>query len=175
MNNHILETPNLFVKLFTFDDTSFIRTLTNTEGWLSFIGDKNIRSDEDACRYLETGPMQSYRENGYGLWRVSMKPDDVPIGMCGFVRRKGLPGPDIGFAFMPGFTGKGYAIEAVTAVITYGFAALNLDKILAITMKENTRSINLLQKAGLRYTRDIMVAGQHGEEELMLFSLDRST
>ncbi len=69
----ILETERLVLQEFSVDDAEFILTLLNTPGWLEYIGDKNVRSVEDAVNYLENVPIKSYRENGFGLWLTILK------------------------------------------------------------------------------------------------------
>ena len=44
-------------------DTEFIIQLLNSPGWLKFIGDRNVKTEDDAKAYLENGPLTSYREN----------------------------------------------------------------------------------------------------------------
>ncbi|MGB5850101.1 MAG: hypothetical protein WBH40_16555, partial [Ignavibacteriaceae bacterium] len=63
----ILETERLVLQELSIDDAEFILTLLNTPAWLEYIGDKNVRTIEDAVNYLENGPIKSYKENGFGL------------------------------------------------------------------------------------------------------------
>lgn len=165
---NILETEHLFLREFTEADTDFIIKLLNTPGWLEFIGDRNVRTTEEAAGYLLNGPIRSYRENGFGLCMVVHKDDNIPIGMCGLIRRDSLDHVDIGFALMPEYAGKGYAYEIASATMKYGFESLKLDKIVAITSANNTRSISLLNKLGLRFEKMITLPGDG--EPLMLFS-----
>jgi RimJ/RimL family protein N-acetyltransferase len=88
--------------------------------------------------------------------------------MCGLIKRDYLPQPDIGFAFLPAFTGKGYAFEAATATIAYAKEILHLPTILAITLPTNLKSIHLLNKIGLQFSNMVTEPGAQGE--LMLFS-----
>jgi RimJ/RimL family protein N-acetyltransferase len=161
----ILETERLRLRQFTFDDTKFIVELLNSPGWIEFIGDRNIKTEERAIQYLQNGPMKSYLENGYGLSLVETK-NGQPIGMCGIIRRATLEYPDIGFAFLQKSTGKGYAYEIATATLNYAINNLKLSKILAITVPHNTRSIRLLEKIGMRFVKRF--TNENGEE-LFLF------
>jgi len=163
----ILETERLVLRQFELTDARFIVELVNTPGWLEFIGDRNIRTEVAAINYLENGPMKSYRENGFGLSMVELK-DETPIGMCGILRRDTLENPDIGFSFLPEFMGKGYAFEIANATINYAKDHLNLKTILAITVPNNKRSRQLLEKIGLKFTKTIYTPIDN--EELMLFS-----
>jgi RimJ/RimL family protein N-acetyltransferase len=165
---YIFETERLRLRAFTKDDTKFIIELVNSPGWLKFIGDRNIRSEEQAKNYLENGPMKSYRENGFGLSMVETKDGRIKIGMCGIIKRDNLKNPDIGFAFLPQFTGQGYAFEIANATLTYATEILKLPAICAITVIDNERSIKLLEKIGLKFIRHFTFP--HEDEELMLYS-----
>ena len=164
----IFETDRLLLREFTESDADFIVELLNSPGWLEFIGDRNVKSSEQARDYLNNGPIKSYKDNGYGLSIVILKVENVPIGMCGILKRDYLENPDIGFAFLPQYAGKGYAFEVASATIKYAKEVLHLDKILAFTVPENKRSIKLIEKIGLRFNKYITIPND--TEELMLFS-----
>ena len=163
----ILETERLILRQFELTDAKFIIELVNTPGWIEFIGDRNIRTEEAAISYLQNGPMKSYEENGFGLSMVELK-DGTSVGMCGILKRDTLENPDIGFSFLPEFMSKGYAFEIAKATINYAKNKLNLKTILAITVPTNRRSIQLLEKIGLKFIKTIYTPVDN--EELMLFS-----
>ncbi|WP_242923565.1 GNAT family N-acetyltransferase [Pontibacter liquoris] len=156
---HILETERLWLREFNLGDKEFVIALLNSPGWLQFIGDRNVKTDEQAAHYLENGPLKSYRENGYGLYLVEQKADNCAIGMCGIINRNYLDSPDIGFAFLPDFNGKGYAFEIASATMVYAKDTLHLPKIAAITVSENARSIRLIEKIGLTFSKPIHLPG----------------
>ena len=83
------------------------------------------------------------------------------IGICGFVRRSELPAPDIGFAFLPQYEGKGYGFESASAILRYGVEKLNFDVVLAITSQDNEISGKLLKKLGFNYDR--LISMPNGE------------
>ncbi len=162
----ILETERLLLQKFEMSDAAFIIELLNTPGWLRFIGDRGVKTIEDAERYIQNVPVKSYKENGFGLYKVVLKESNAPIGMCGLIKRDTLDHVDIGFAFLPAYTGKGYAYEAAKNTLMYANETLKLEKLLAIVLPDNTASVSLLKKIGMGYREHI----QMGEEELMLFS-----
>lgn len=162
----VIESKKLLLRQFTPADSDFIVHLLNSENWLQFIGDRHVRTTEQAREYLYNGPIKSYETNGFGLSLVALKSDGTPIGMCGLLKRNELEFPDIGFAFLPEFTGHGYAFEIAVKTLEYGFSQLQLKKILAITDPANASSIKLLEKLGLKYER-IFVARDSGKELLM--------
>lgn len=165
----ILETPRLTLRELNTDDAAFILTLLNTPTWLKFIGDRGVKNLDDARNYILNGPIKSYTEKGFGLYLMELKDWNTPIGMCGLIKRDFLPDPDIGFALLPEFEGKGYGYESASAVLTYGHKNLGMQKIAAITVKENVNSIHLLEKIGLRPEGTVVYPGTN--EELMLFAV----
>jgi RimJ/RimL family protein N-acetyltransferase len=162
----ILETERLLLRELTLTDTAFIIDLVNSDGWLQYIGDRKIRTAEDARTYLGKGPLKSYAENGFGLWLIALKPGNEPIGICGLIKREGLDDVDIGFALLPGYEGKGYVFEVAEQTLVYGREKLRIPHIVAITTAENDRSVRLLKRLGMEFTKNIRLGDG---EEMMLF------
>jgi len=163
----ILETERLRLRKFNTGDAGFIVELLNSPGWLKFIGDRHVRTEEQAVTYLQNGPMKSYEQNGFGLSLVERKEDGTPIGMCGIIRRDQLEHPDIGFALLPEYAGQGYAREIAGATLAYAREALQFKTICAITLPENVHSIRLLEKLGLQFRKTFSFP--EGKEELLLY------
>jgi len=144
-----IETPRLRLRPMTPDaDAAFIRRLLNEESFLRFIGDRGVRTVEDARRYIETGPRQSYARHGFGLLLTERRADSEPIGICGLLKRDVLEDPDLGFAFVPEAWGQGFAFEAAEAVMAETGARLRLERVLAVTRPDNRASIRLLKRLG---------------------------
>jgi RimJ/RimL family protein N-acetyltransferase len=146
----VLETERLVLRRLTLDDAEFIFRLVNEPSWLRFIGDKGVKTLDDARDYIRTGPIASYERLGFGLYLAELKGSGRPIGMCGLLKRDALEHPDIGFALLPEFWGQGYAYESAAAVMAFGKDVLGLDRILAVTNPDNYSSMRLLEKLGLR-------------------------
>jgi RimJ/RimL family protein N-acetyltransferase len=149
----VLDTERLSLRRLSFEDATFIMRLVNEPSWLEFIGDKNVRSLEDARNFLSTGPIASYERHGFGLYAVERKADGVTMGMCGLIKRDTLPHVDLGFAFLPEYWGQGYAYEAASAVLAHGHRDFGLVRILAITSPHNESSIRVLERMGLKFER----------------------
>ncbi|HYE00876.1 MAG TPA: GNAT family N-acetyltransferase [Alphaproteobacteria bacterium] len=166
----VIETERLALRRLTAADAPFILELLNDPGWLRFIGDRGVRTLEDAARYIQDGPMRMVERLGFGLDLVTLKGDGTPIGLCGLIKRDGLDDVDIGFAFLPGFRGAGYAREAAAAAMAHGRAAHGIGRIVAIVDPENERSVRLLEALGLRRERTIRLPG--GDKDLLLLASD---
>jgi RimJ/RimL family protein N-acetyltransferase len=88
--------------------------------------------------------------------------------MCGFTKKDALPYPDIGYALLPRFWSKGYAVEAASAVMSYGSRVLGIRRIVAVVNPDNEGSILVLEKIGLKFERMVRLA-EH-EPEIKLFA-----
>lgn len=163
----ILETQRLLLVEFSNDDAAFIIELLNSEGWLKYIGERNVKTTDDAVSYLQNGAIKSYADNGFGFWKVILKEDHTPIGMCGFIKRAHLENVDIGFAFLPIYEGKGYAYEAAKPALEQGLN-FGFKSISAITTPDNLRSIALIEKLGLKFEKRFFMPDD--PDELMLFN-----
>lgn len=166
----ILETDRLFLRRFTVEDAEFILTLLNEPSFLRYIGDKKVRTVEDARQYILNGPVASYERHGFGLYLIGLKDGRTPIGMCGLLKRDELPEPDIGFALLPNFWNKGFALEAAMAVLNDARERLRLARILAITSLDNDASIQLLERLGFSFDRIVKLSDDG--EPLRLFRRD---
>jgi len=156
------ETERLVLTKVTLTDASFIRELVNTPGWIKFIGERNVKTIEDAEKYIQKlllNPNITYLV-------VKLKLVNTPLGIISFIKRDYLDHYDIGFAFLPQYTNKGYAFEAAKDVLTYALNDLKMPAIVATTLQENTNSIRLLEKLGLHFEKKIVAE----KEELLLYS-----
>ena len=165
-----LETPRLRLRRLDSGDAAFILELLNEPSWLRYIGDKNVRSLDDARDYLSQGPIDSYRRLGFGLYCVELRDSAAPIGLCGLIKRDTLPDIDIGFALLPAYFGLGYIPEAARAVIAQGRSEFGLKRLLAITAPDNQASISVIRKLGLQPMGRIALNG--AAAPTLLFAID---
>lgn len=165
----VLETDRLVLRRLSVEDAGFILELLNEPAWIRFIGDRGVRTLEDARAYIQKGPMEMYARCGFGLYLTELK-DGTPLGLCGLVKRDFLPDADLGFAFLSRFWGKGYAYEAASAVMTHAKATLGLQRIVAITTPDNESSIALLEKAGFAFERMVVFPADGAELKLFAHS-----
>jgi RimJ/RimL family protein N-acetyltransferase len=150
---HVLTTERLVLRWLSSEDAEFIFELMNDPDWLRYIGDRGIRTVDDARGFIASGPVAMYARLGFGLYAVELREAHTPIGICGLIKRDWLEGVDVGFAFLPAFRGMGYAREAAAATLEYARTTLGLDRILAIVSPENDDSVRLLTRLGLAFER----------------------
>jgi RimJ/RimL family protein N-acetyltransferase len=166
----VIETDRLILRWLSTDHAEFILLLLNDPSWLHFIGNRGVRTIQDAHNYILNGPVEMYARLGFGLYIVELKEGGIPIGLCGLIKRDSLDDVDIGFAFLPKYWAKGYAYESASAVMAYGKGVLGLKRIVAITSSGNYSSARLLEKLGLQYEQ--MVKFPEEDQEVRLFAID---
>jgi RimJ/RimL family protein N-acetyltransferase len=166
----VLETERLVLRQLTASDAAFMLELVNEPAWIRNIGDRGVRTPEDAWNYMLNGPVGSYAQHGFGLYLVELRGSGVPLGICGLVKRDTLPDVDIGFAFLKRHWAHGYAFEAASAVLDHARKVLGLQRIVAITAPDNYGSIRVLEKIGLRFERSLQLPGHAGESRLFASS-----
>lgn len=166
----VLETERLILRHFDERDAPFILRLLNEPSFLRYIGDRQVRTLEDARAYIARVPLDSYRRFGFGLYLVVAKEDGAPIGMCGLMQKPWLDDPDIAYAFVPEAGARGYASEAAAAVLDYGRTTLTMKRVVAVVQPDNAPSIRLLEKLG--FTFETIVADPYNGAELMRYAAE---
>jgi RimJ/RimL family protein N-acetyltransferase len=166
----VLESDRLILRQFSSEDAGFILELLNEPSFIQNIGDRKVRSIEGAKLYIKNGPVTSYARHGFGLYLVELKETGEAIGMCGLIKRDTLDDVDIGYAFLPKFWSRGYAVEAALAVKQYARDVAGLARIVAITDPQNAGSIRVLEKLGMKFEK--MVKLSEDDIELKLFAVD---
>lgn len=170
------------IEPFTLDDAAFIVALLTDPGWLRHIGDRQVRTLDDARAYIEDRLLAAQVRHGFALWAVrrrsaahrhTREPAQDPIGMCGLVRRDGLDDVDLGYAFLPVARGQGFAREAAAAVLQHGFATLGLRRIVAITAVDNAASQRVLRALDMRLVRQLRLEAH--DEDSLLYAADAAS
>ena len=156
----IADTDRLLIRRFLLKDADYILRQLNEDSFKRNISDKQVRDTAGAERYLREVPLASYGRHGFGLYHVLLKDHDIPIGICGLVKREELDFPDLGYAFLPEFWGQGYADEACRAVLNYATEAFGLGTVLAVTLPHNQGSIKVLLKLGFIEDATVLIQGR---------------
>ncbi len=162
----VIETERLLLRRLDADDASFMLALLNDAAFLEHIGDRGVRTLDDARRYILNGPVASYLRHGFGFYCVATKCANEPIGICGIACREGLEDADIGFAFLSVHRARGYALESALAVMRHAREDFGMRRVIAIVAKGNHASARLLEKLGLGFERMVRL----GDREIRLFA-----
>ena len=163
------ETERLILKPTSEEDAEFIFELLNTPKWIKYIGDRNLKTVENARNYIKTKMLPQLKRLGYSNYTLIIKAENCKIGICGLYDRDGLEGIDIGFALLPKYERKGYAFESVSKLKNVAFNEFGLTEISAITVKDNISSKKLLEKLGLKLNGVTKLPDDN--EELLLYKI----
>ncbi|WP_460220155.1 GNAT family N-acetyltransferase [Psychroserpens sp. MEBiC05023] len=167
----VAETNRLILTKITIDDAPFILELMNSPGWLKYIGDRNVKTIDDAKTYLKNNQLKAYETQDFGYYKVQLKSEGLKaIGSFGLLQRDTLEHIDIGFSLLPSYEGRGYGFEGASALMKLAKDTFQIKTICAITLPENKPSIHLLEKLGLSYQKRIKPFDD--DEELLLFAKD---
>jgi RimJ/RimL family protein N-acetyltransferase len=158
----ILSTERLTLSQLEPDDAPFVLELLTSRGFKENIGDRGVRDLDGARGYIER-QRESYAEHGYGLWRADITGAGESAGICGLVQREGLEHPDVGYAFLERFWGRGLASEGAAATLAYARERLGLSTVVAITKPENTGSIAVLERIGMKFVGLIQLPGHEDQ------------
>jgi len=164
----VAETNRLLITKFTENDATFFYKLANSPNWIRYIGDRGLKTVTDAQLYLKEDTLKSYTEFGFGFYKLQLKENGELIGTSGLVKRDWLEYVDIGFALLPEYEGKGFGFEASEEILKLAKNQFHLNKILAITLPTNKKSVKLIEKLGLVFEK--RVKPFEDDEELLLFA-----
>jgi len=166
---HTLETERLRLRWLTLDDAELMLAIWNDPAFIRHVGDRGIRTIDEARAAMAKGALQLYEKYGYGPYRMALGDADTAIGICGLFRRDNLDDPDIGYGVLPDYCGKGYGYEGSRAVMQYARSDLALERVIAIISPDNEASIGLIRKLGLRFER--MYRMQEDEDEVCIYGV----
>lgn len=134
-------------------DALFLVELLNDPQFIALIGDREVRTHDDALAFLEYSIRDSYRAHGFGPYLIEWHGDEqdagLAAGLCGLYRRDYLTCPDLGYALLPAFRGKGVAREAAEATLRFGREAFGLEAIVGITAPGNHASARVLEHCAM--------------------------
>ena len=168
----MIETDRLLLREFRPSDAAFALELLNEPAFLQYIGDRGVRTIDDAARWIEAGPRANYARLGFGHYVVMLKQTDEPIGICGLRTRDGLNDPDLGYALLQKHWGHGYALEAARAVLQWCGAALGIARVMAICSPTNGPSIAMLEKLDFTYQRRMRLPNENHDVLLYAYDFD---
>ena len=164
-----LETKHLNLRRVTLDDADLMLAVWNDPAFIRNVGDRGVRTVEEAREAMKAGALRLYEEFGYGPYAMVLRSDGTRIGICGLFKRPNLDDPDIGFAVLPRYCGRGFAEEASRAVVAHAREELGLRVLHAIVSPDNAPSIRLIEKLGLAFVEMITMPGE--EQAIRLYSM----
>ncbi|MCB9853048.1 MAG: GNAT family N-acetyltransferase [Phycisphaerales bacterium] len=152
------ETNRIKLRSMTADDAGAFFALNSHPDVMRYTGEQPLKSVEEARSAIERYP--DFDTYGYGRWACVLKETQAVIGFCGLKYLEDLEAVDLGYRFLPEYWGQGLATEASHASVRFGFETLNLDRIIGLVLPDNTASIRVLEKVGMRLDGEITLDGQ---------------
>ncbi len=149
----LIETSRLLLKEMSEDDVQDLFDLNNDLKVMRYTGDKSFESIEEALIYIENY-QHIYQKYSCGRLSLFNRETGEYLSWCGLKYLDQKNETDLGYRLKKKFWGKGFATEVASACLDDGFKRLQLDCIFATAMKENTPSINIFKKLGLKYLKD---------------------
>ena len=148
MKNLLITTERLTIRQLSTRDAAFILEQYNEPDFIENIGDKKIRSIDDAINNIVDWAQSSYQKNGIGLLLVELRDCGTPIGTCGLIKREDIEDLDLGYSLLEKYQRRGYVMEAAQAVLEHAKNVLALSRVVGYTAALNEASIRVLGKLG---------------------------
>jgi [ribosomal protein S5]-alanine N-acetyltransferase len=164
------ETERLILKPADQEDAAFFLQLYNMPKFIRFIGDRNLRTIEDVAHYIQNRFRPQFDKLGFGNYVVMLRENQEKIGAVGIFEREGLDVMDIGFSFLEAYQGKGYAYESASYLKSIIKQKYGVQRISAITSKDNYASQRLIEKLGLTFRKFLTLPNE--TEELRYYESD---
>lgn len=164
----LIETERLILRKLTVEDAPFMLRLLNEPSFIKNIGDRKVRTLEDARAYIADFPLASYAQFGFGPYLTQEKESQAEIGICGLRKRALFDAPDIGYALLPEYCGRGYALEASKGLMSYAKTTLGLTHMFGVVNQDNAPSIRLLEKLGFTYLKNVSLEAESKEVNLFV-------
>lgn len=153
-------------------DAPFVLRLLNDPDFLRHVGDRRVRSVAEARRYIVLGPMLSRARHGFGLDCLELPGTGEPVGMCGLSRRPGQADPEVGFALLPAYRGRGLAGAGLALVLRAARQQHGLRRVMGLVREDNAASVGVLLRAGFVPCGSISL--QAGRPDALRFCLEFS-
>ena len=99
------------------------------------------------------------REHGFTSWAIIRKEDNAFIGKCGFNYLPDNSDIELSYMLDEPYWGSGYATEIAKATLEYGLNKLGLKRVVAIVYPQNSPSIRVIEKSGMKYEKEYDYVG----------------
>ena len=171
----VTETSRLRLREFVETDAPFVFELVNQPSWIANIGDRGVRTQDDARAYITDRLRASYASDGFGFWCVELRETSVPIGLCGLVKRPQLDAPDIGYALLPEFWQPGVCPRGCRRHRHWWPArSYGIHRLVAIVNPTNAPSIRLLEHLGMALESSQRMPGESEDVSVYGMALKQS-
>ena len=158
--NYLFESERLLFREFVLQDAEFLYHLNNDPEVIKYTGNPPFASISEAQNFIKE--YDHYRRYGFGRWTAVDKLTKKAIGWCGLKYTEELDEIDLGYRFFKSEWNKGYATESGIATLKYAQEHLKLGRIVGRAVKENTASVKVLERVGMKYVSNFDFDGAVG-------------
>ena len=151
------ETARLRHRAFTVDDAAALYAINSHPEVMRYTGEEPFPSLEVTREAIASYP--DFKERGFGRWACVDKASGAIIGMSGLKYLPEFDAVDVGYRFLPEWWGKGLATESGIACLEFGFSVLGLEEIIGLVLPDNSGSIRVLEKLGMKRDGSVDACG----------------
>ena len=143
-----IETPRLILRPPRLDDLDAWSAMMADEETARFIGGVAERS---VCWRQLMSMIGSWHAHGFAMFSVVDKSTGRWVGRVGPWQPEDWPGPEVGWAIVREWWGKGYAVEAASASMDWAFTELGWEQVIHSIAPANVASQRVAEKLGSRH------------------------
>ena len=151
----ILETPRLVLREFVPEDADALaRVISDPETMRHYPAPFDRQGVED---WIQRN-LRRYAGDGFSLWATVLRESGELIGDCGLIKQvvEGSEEIEIGYHLRRDHWGKGLATEAARAVRDYGFAKLQVDRLISLIRPANLPSRRVAERNGMKLWKEVV-------------------
>ncbi len=174
-----LSTPRLLLRSWGDEDLEPFAALNADPRVMKYFPAPLNRDESDR---LARRIQEEFRQNPFGLWAVQEKQGAPFVGFVGLkvarFEAPFTPCVEVGWRLAYAHWGKGYATEAARAALRYGFDDVGLEKVHSFCAAENTRSMAVMKRLGMRLEGTFEHSGLsegHPLRPHVLYSIESAT
>lgn len=168
---NVIETERLILRRLTIEDAGDLYRIYSDPETMEFMID-NAASVEDVRSAIGKHIDTYYKVYGFGLWATVLKENNALIGRCGLLSQEidGVKELELAALIGSNYWGQGLAAEAARAIVKLGFEKYGANRIIAVIFPQNTNSIRLAERIGMKFQREIDQYRDFGR--ILLYALD---
>ncbi|WP_421976352.1 GNAT family N-acetyltransferase [Roseivirga seohaensis] len=159
------------LRLVSENDAQLLYDLMTAKKWLNYIGDRGIKTLEDAKQYILDTMHPDLQLKGFVNHVVIDSETKEEVGTCSLHNREGVEGLDVGYAILEKYEGNGYATTSAKMMVELAFNTHRAEVVRAITRDSNVGSCRVLEKVGFKHEGYVQLP--KGEEQLKLYILPK--
>jgi RimJ/RimL family protein N-acetyltransferase len=165
----VVTTPRLLLRTFRRDDLPQYAALNADPEVVRYLGGPLTREQSDE---LAEWALERYAKEGIGLLAVERREDGAFLGMCGLHHQRSYPDElEVAWRLAHEHWGHGYATEAATGWLDYGFGTLGVPRVISITDPPNARSLAVMRRLGMVFDHAAKVEDEGVVFDAVVYSI----